>query len=50
MLGSVELKVREDGADTLVYTFKTVSEAGEMINFLTDFFPAATFIVQPLTH
>ena len=46
----VELRVRDEAQEILVYTFKSAGEAGEMIQFLTEFFPDATFLVQPLTH
>ncbi|MEM6608619.1 MAG: hypothetical protein AAF689_08565 [Pseudomonadota bacterium] len=46
----VELRVRDGGRDILVYTFKSAGEAGEMIHFLSDFFPAGEFLVQPLRH
>ena len=50
MMGMVELRVRKDGEDVLVYTFKNVGEASEMIHFLSDFWPRADFVVQPLRH
>jgi hypothetical protein len=50
MQRSVELRVREGGGDVLVYTFATVTDAAEMIHFLSDFFPAAEFLVQPIRH
>ncbi|MDG4648432.1 hypothetical protein P6F26_08240 [Roseibacterium sp. SDUM158017] len=50
MTGSVELRVRDGEADILVYTFDTASKAADMIHFLSDFFPAAQFLVQPLRH
>ena len=47
---TVELRVREGGTDVLVYTFETPTKAADMIHFLSDFFPAAEFLVQPLRH
>jgi len=50
MQRSVELRVRQGDTDVLVYTFETPTKAAEMIHFLTEFFPAAEFLVQPLRH
>jgi hypothetical protein len=50
MQRSVELRVRQGGTDVLVYTFETPTKAAEMIHFLTEFFPAAEYLVQPLRH
>jgi len=47
---AVELRVRDGGEDVLVYAFKTPAEAGEMIQFLSEFFPKGEFLVQPLLH
>ena len=46
----LELRVREAGEDVLVYTFKTVSEASDIIRYLGEFFPGAQFVLQPLAH
>lgn len=46
----VEMKVRENGADILCYTFGDLTEASEMLTFLKDFLPEATFVIQPLRH
>ncbi len=46
----VELRVNQDGETLLVYVFKAVSEAAEMFVFLRDFFPDASFVVQPVRH
>jgi len=46
----VEMRVRDGGADVLVYVFRTIAEAGEMMAFLREFFPSAQFLVQPLPH
>lgn len=50
MKRSVELRVREGGSDVLVYTFESPTKAADMIHFLSDFFPEAEFLVQPLLH
>lgn len=47
---SVELRVQEDGADVLVYVFRTIGEAADMFEYLRDFFPTARFVIQPLRH
>ena len=44
---AVELRVQEDGTDTLVYSYMTLDEASEMLVFLKDFFPRARFVIQP---
>jgi len=49
-VGMVELRVRDGGEDVLQYSFKTIKEASEMLAFLKDFFPAGTFVIQPLRH
>ena len=46
----VELRVRVDGEELLFYTFRSVSEAAELIQFLSDFFPNGQFLVQPRSH
>jgi len=46
----VEMRVRLQGEDTLVYTCRSVPEAAEMMCFLREFFPSAQFLVQPLVH
>lgn len=48
--GLLELRVQQDGVDSLVYAFRTIAEAAEMMAFLRDFFPAATFVLQPARH
>ncbi len=50
MAHSIELRVRDEGRDVLVYTFDSAGRAAEMIRFLADFFPAGEFIVQPMRH
>lgn len=49
-LGGVELRVRDADAEILVYTFRQVSEAAEMIRFLSEFLPEARFVLQPIRH
>ncbi|WP_156943801.1 hypothetical protein [Roseivivax isoporae] len=49
-MGLIELRVREDARDILVYTFRTIAEASEMIHFLAEFFPGAQYVVQPGRH
>jgi len=48
--GMVELRVQNEGDEILVYAFRTLAEAAEMLDFLKDFFPAARFVVQPVRH
>ena len=50
MSGLVELHVRENGKDVLVYTFKTIGAAAEMMHFLSDMMPEMSYVVQPLRH
>ena len=47
-LGWIEMRVQEDGTDQLVYQFETMAEAMEIFHFIREFFPNATFILQPL--
>ncbi|WP_156883032.1 hypothetical protein [Rhodovulum sp. P5] len=47
---TVELRVMQDGESILLYVFKTIAEASEMILFLSDFLPDAKFVLQPATH
>jgi len=46
----LELRVQEDGSDTLIYTFRSVTDAAEMVAFLKDFFPKADFVLGPVRH
>ncbi|MEM1065512.1 MAG: hypothetical protein AAF771_03065 [Pseudomonadota bacterium] len=48
--GRVEMRVQENGEDTLVYSFAGVTEASEMLAFLKDFFPGARFVIEPQRH
>lgn len=48
--GMVELRVADAGEEILQYSFATIQEASEMLQFLKDFFPAGTFVIQPLRH
>lgn len=50
MAGMVELHVEEFGETLLEYKFLSVTEASEMLSFLKDFFPSATFLIQPIRH
>lgn len=50
MAGMVQMRVEDAGETVLEYTFGSVSEASEMFAFLKDFFPTATFLIQPLRH
>ena len=51
MLGrSVEMRVEEAGEVVLSYVFRTIDEAAEMFAFLKDFFPGATFLINPVRH
>lgn len=46
----VELRVADEGRDVLVYNFRQLSEAVEMMSFLSDFLPQARFLIQPVRH
>jgi len=46
----VELRVQENGEDTLVYQFPTIAEAVEILEFIREFFPGAKFVLEPLRH
>ena len=48
MAGMVEMHVEEFGEILLEYKFGSLNEASEMLAFLKDFFPSATFLIQPL--
>lgn len=48
--GRVEMRVEDDGEQILSYSFKTISEASEMLYFLKDFFPSGKFVIQPMRH
>jgi hypothetical protein len=48
--GLMELRVQEHGVDQLVYTFRSVEDASEMVAFLKDFFPEAAFVLAPVRH
>jgi hypothetical protein len=49
-MGLVELRISDEGEDVLVYTFTRITEAAEMMRFLAEFLPGATFLIQPLRH
>jgi hypothetical protein len=46
----VELRVREKNVEILVYSFKNATDAAEMLHFLSDLMPGASYIVQPIRH
>lgn len=48
--GMIQLLVEQDGRTELSYALKDLEAAGEMLSFLRDFFPGATFVIQPLPH
>lgn len=48
MSGMVEMHVQDAGEEILYYTFSSITEASEMLAFLKEFFPAGTFMIQPL--
>lgn len=50
MAGIIELQVEEFGQTLLEYKFNSVTEASEMLSFLKDFFPLATYLIQPVRH
>ncbi|MEO0698003.1 MAG: hypothetical protein AAFY84_18135 [Pseudomonadota bacterium] len=50
MAGMVEMHVEEFGETVLEYKFGSLTEASEMLVFLKDFFPSATFLIQPVRH
>jgi hypothetical protein len=49
-MGIVELRVADGGQDLLVYTFRGMAEAAEMMRFLSEFLPEARFLIQPVRH
>ncbi len=49
-MGLVELRVRDEGEEILVYTFRAIADAAEMIHFLSGFLPRAQFVLQPAPH
>jgi hypothetical protein len=49
-MGMVELRVAESGHDVLIYTFRGVADAAEMMRFLSEFLPEAQFLIQPVRH
>ena len=46
----VELRVAQAGEEILIYTFKSVSEAIDMLQFLDGMIVDPAFTVQPLRH
>ena len=48
--GRIELRVQQAGEDVLVYSFPDLNGAQKMFGFLHEFFPGATFVIQPQLH
>lgn len=46
----IEMNVVDDGESILRYNFKSIHEASEMLMFLRDFLPTASFVIRPLRH
>ncbi|MEM9707919.1 MAG: hypothetical protein AAF871_03950 [Pseudomonadota bacterium] len=46
----VELRVENEFEGVLIYAFERPTDAAEMIEFLSSFWPKARFIVEPLRH
>lgn len=46
----IEMQVIDDGVLALHYSFNTIAEAAEIIDFIKEFFPKAKFVIQPLKH
>lgn len=44
------LRVRDGGEEQLVYHFQCRKEAAEQMLFLLEFFPNATFLIEPIQH
>lgn len=49
-MGMIELRVAEDGREILIYKFREIAAAVEMMDFLSGFLPEARFVIQPLPH
>jgi hypothetical protein len=49
-MGMIELRVAEDGTEILIYKFREIAAAVEMMDFLSGFLPAARFVIQPVPH
>lgn len=49
-MGMIELRVAEDGKDILIYKFRGIAGAVEMMDFLSGFLPEARFVIQPVPH
>lgn len=49
-MGMIELRVAEDGREILIYTFREIAAAVEMMGFLSEFLPEARFVIQPVPH
>lgn len=50
MAGMVQMQVQDGDEVLLHYTFGSLKEASEMLDFLRDFLPSASFVIQPLRH
>lgn len=50
MQNTVEMRIEEAGELILRYVFSSLSEASEMFAYLKDFFPHATFLINPVRH
>lgn len=48
--GMIQLLVEQDGRTELSYACRDLAAAGEMFAYLREFFPGATFVIQPLAH
>lgn len=48
--GMVQLSVKQNGRVELVYALRDTEAAGEMFGFLREYFPGATFVIEPLPH
>ena len=46
----IEMNVFDEGENILHYQFGTILEASEMLVFLKDFLPEASFVIRPLRH
>lgn len=49
-MGLIELRVTDGGEDVLIYTFRRMADAAEMMGFLAEFMPDAKFLIQPIRH
>lgn len=49
-LGGVCMKVTEEGREVLVYHFASIAEAAKTFDFISEFFPQAQFVIEPIRH